>query len=124
NEGPVLDDGAAGYGPKLVLTECRGACSVDIEQGVARVEEIVADVLEGRAVNVIASGLRDHVHDAARRAAELGFGVMTDDLELRHQINVRDHDICRPADVGVNDAVEEVELRTVLLAMERSVGEA
>ena len=44
-------------------------------------------------MNAIAAGLRDHVYHAARGAAELGLGVMPDQLELLHRVYVRDHDV-------------------------------
>ena len=50
--------------------------------------------------------------------------VLADYLEFLHQVDVRDHDVCRAANVGIDDSVKEVELRPVLLAMERWISES
>ena len=72
-------------------------------------------------MKAVASGLRDHVHHTAHRAAKFGLGILPDHLEFLDQIDVWDHDIGRPTNVGIDDAVKEIELRTIFLAMERRI---
>ena len=52
----------------------------------ARVQRLVAEVLEGRAVNVVGPGLGDHLHDAARRQAELRLVAGVGDLEFLDRV--------------------------------------
>ena len=72
-------------------------------------------------MKAVAAGLRNHVHDATHCAAELSLGVLAHDLEFLDQIDVRDHDVGRSTNVGVDDPVKEIELRTIFLAMERRI---
>ena len=90
---------------------------------VAGVEEIVADVLEGRAVDLVPAGGGDHVYNAAGGAAELRLGIVADDHELLDQIDIGNDNVCRSSDIGVNDAVEEIQLRPVLLPVEGRIRE-
>src|SRR5207302_11300859 len=107
-ESLILDDGARKSRSELVLSEWKNFGSsrdrVEIRHAVARIESVVAHVFEGRTMEVSASRCRHHVHHAARRAAKFRFGVMSNDLELLDQINVRNHNICRSAYVCVDDA--------------------
>ena len=50
--------------------------------------------------------------------------VLAYHFEFLNEIDVRNHDVCRPANVGVYDSIEEVELRPVLLSVERRIGES
>src|SRR6266498_833063 len=93
----------------------------DVER-IARVEGIITHVLEGCAMKAIPSGLRDHVHYSAHRAAKLSFRVVADNLKLLNQIDVRNHYVSRPTNVGVDDAIKEIKLRTVFLSMKRRIG--
>src|SRR5438132_535991 len=72
-------------------------------------------------MEAVATGLGNHVHHATHGAAKLGLGILPDHLEFLDQIDVRDHDVGRPTDVGVNDSVKEIELRTIFLPMERRI---
>ena len=126
-ESLILDDGTRKGRSELVLAKWKNLGSsrnwVEIRYAVARIESVVADVFEGRAVERTSSGCRYHVHHTACRAAKLRFGVVSNDFELLDQIDVRDDNICRPAHVCVDYAVKKVELRAVLLSMERSIRE-
>src|SRR5262249_48055044 len=46
-----------------------------------------------------------------------------DDLEFLNRIDVRNHNVGRTTNIGVDDSVKEIELRTVLLTMERGIRE-
>src|SRR5207245_10514171 len=68
--------------------------------------------------------LRLTVAYPSSRAARFRFGIMSNDLELLDQIVVGDHNVCRSADVRVNDTVIKIELRSIRLTVEGAVGEA
>ena len=72
----------------------------------------------------IAARLGNQVHNSAAGAAELSLCIVPDDFEFLYQIEIWDHDVCRPANVGVDDPVEEVQFGSVVLAMEGAVGES
>ena len=55
--------------------------------------------------------------DATCSPAHVGICILTNDFEFLNHVDVRDHDVCRSADIGVDDTVEEVELGAVLLAV-------
>ncbi len=74
----VTKDGAADASPKLV-TAVIGLGGLEDP---ARIQRLVAEVLEGRAVNVVAPGLGDHLDDTARRKAELRSVAGVGDLEF------------------------------------------
>ena len=126
--GPVSNHGPRDNRTELILAKwyrlpgdcltCRASGErADIKR-VARIKRIIAHILERRAVKTVAAGLRNHVHHAAHGAAKLCFGIVAHDLKLLNQVDIWDHDIGRPPDVGIDNAIEEIELRTILLAME------
>jgi hypothetical protein len=49
---------------------------------------------------------------------------VADNFELLDQVYVRNDDVRRSSDIGVNDAVVEIELRTVFLTVERRIRKA
>ena len=61
-------------------------------------------------MEAVASRFRDNVRHTASHAAEFGFGIVRNNLELLHQVNIRQDDICRAADIGIDDAVKEIKL--------------
>ena len=79
-------------------------------KAVARVEEIVTHVFEGGAVKAVSAGLRNHIHDAAGSAAELSLGIMPDYFKLLHRVDVRNHNVRRASNVGVDYTVKEIQL--------------
>ena len=126
-EGLILDDGTGKGRSELVLSKWKNlgrSCDwVEIRHTIARIECIVTHVFEGRTMEGSASRRGNHVHDATCCATKFSFGVVPNHLELLDQINVRNHNICWSAYVCIDDAVKKVELRAVLLSVERSIRE-
>src|SRR5262249_6304381 len=108
---------------ELVLMIWRGFVAEIVVECIARVERVIANVFERCAVEGIAAGLRHHIHNTASRSSELGFSVVPDDLEFLNEIDVRQHDIRRTTNVGIDDSVKEIKFRAILLPMERSIRE-
>ncbi len=80
-EGLVLEEGAAECAAEVVTIELVLARGFAIEE-VAGVEVVVAEVVEGLAVDLVGAGAGGDVDDGAGGAAELGAEGGVDDLEL------------------------------------------
>src|SRR6185369_7011545 len=70
----VFDDGPAGGEAELVVSKSRLRIGLGVEE-VARVEPVVTEELEQRAVKVVGPGLGNDVYDCAGVAAILCFEV-------------------------------------------------
>ena len=127
-ESLVLDEGTGKGRSKLIVPKWENLGGsgdwVEVRHAIARVESVVAHVFEGRTMERAASRRRHHVHYAASGATEFSLGVVPDDLEFLDQIDVGNYDVRGPANVCIDDAIKKVELRTVLLPVERGVGKA
>src|SRR5687767_11614686 len=89
---------------------------------IARVERVVAYVLKRRTVKIPSTSLRNHVHNAAHCASIIGARVVAHYFKLLNQINIGYNDVRRSTNVGVDDAVEEIEFRAIWLSMKRRIG--
>ena len=98
-ENAVLDDRAADIGAPLVLDErrCPDAAGV-VEEGVG-IKNLVPQELVGRAMELVAAGLRGHVDDTAGEPSKLRTEVVGLDLEFLHGVLGRD----QGGEVGVAD---------------------
>src|SRR5579883_1856900 len=63
----------------------------------------------------------DDIDHAAGYTAEFRFGIVRHSLEFLDQVDIWQHSICWPTDVGVDNSVKEVDLRTVVLSLETGV---
>ena len=104
--------------PKLVLPEWQrflGHTSTGSAAGVVHTSKLLRaskaslDVFKSRAVKAVAPGLGNHVHDTTHGAPNSGW-PRADDFEFLYSVDVRNHDVGRPANVGVDDAVKEIQL--------------
>ena len=95
----VSNDRAADVGAPLVLDERRRPDAAGVvEEGVG-IENLVPQEFVGGAMKFVAAGLRGHVDDAAREAAELSTKVVGLNLEFLHRVLGRD----QGGEVGVAD---------------------
>src|SRR6185312_3676537 len=92
-----------------------------ILESVAGVEEVVPHVFKSGTMERVASRFRDHVHNTARGASELRLCIVTGYYELLNQVDVGNHYVRRAPNICVNDSVEEIQLRAVLLPVKRGI---
>src|SRR5580658_610818 len=78
----VLPDGPAYCSAKLVLRIFRPWQTIALVQESVCIENLVSNVLIGRAVKLISAALGGHAHHAAGKAAELRTDAAGLDLEL------------------------------------------
>src|SRR5260370_37167564 len=92
---------------KLVLLHPRTLLAADLQEGIVRVQHVVAKELPHRAVAAVPSGLRNHIGVRTSVTPESGVVVRRVDLELLQRIGVRNgtdgllHEIARAARSGV-----------------------
>ena len=80
-----------------------------LREEILRVERVVAEGFEDRAVEPVAPRARGHHDDAARRVAELRGVVVGDDLELLHRVDRQRRQLLRPCQADGVAGVAAVE---------------
>src|SRR4029077_10663582 len=86
----VFFDRSADGEAKLVPLEGRLSVSVRVVLPCGRVENTIAEKLIDRSVELVRSGLGDHVHDASDSSAELGAVVGGQHLKLADSVNAQE----------------------------------
>ena len=94
----VPDDRAARGGAELILPQRRDRGLEEI----ARVQNVVAQEFEHRAVKLVRAGFRHHVEHRAAVASELRAEVAGDEAEFLHRVGIRR---------GVAGVAEEIVLK-------------
>ena len=113
----VLDDRAAERSAELVPTDGR----IDAAERVSRVEEIVAEIFEGRAVQFVGAGFRGGLQQRARHVAELRVVVASCDFEFFEDVRVGiDHGDTQDVAV-ILSAIQQEAIRISHLAIDRSL---
>src|SRR4029077_9376883 len=108
---------AAKHGAKLVLMEGRGGAPELIPEWIASVERIIAHEFPHASVKLVSAATRHDTDDTAENATILGLIVVRLDFELLDGVNDRWNNISTCVQLGVNHAVQHIQVRTVGLPL-------